>query len=211
VLPDGLNRPQPPSAIDLPKVLLVEGQDPFQFFKALLGHLGLLDSVEVLNYGGVGDLPLFLKTLKAISGFPEVVSLGIVRDAELNAAGAFQSVCGAITRAGLDAPAKPMSRTAGKPSLSILVLPDGTSPGMLETVCLDSVSTDAALPCVDQFFECLKSRNVILAGNRAKARLHAYLASRPIPYLLLGQAAHKQYFPWDSPAFARVKEFLRAL
>ena len=42
MLPDGLQYPQSPKPITLEKVLLVEGMDAFQFFKALLHHLNLL-------------------------------------------------------------------------------------------------------------------------------------------------------------------------
>jgi hypothetical protein len=44
-----------------------------------------------------------------------------------------------------------------------------------------------------------------------KAKLHAFLASRPKPDLLLGQAAHTGYLPWDSSAFDLLKQFLQAL
>ena len=133
-LPGDLHLPSSRSPISYPKMLLVEGRDAFEFFKALLRHLGMADD-----------------------------------------------------------------------------LPDCANPGMLETLCLEAVGDDPAVPCVQQYLACLEQRGLDPPGNLHKARLHAFLASRPRPQLLLGQAAHAGYWPWSSPAFDLVKEFLRAL
>ena len=82
---------------------------------------------------------------------------------------------------------------------------------MLETLCLQAVSGDPAMPCVRQYFECLQGKGVSLPRNLPKARLHTFLSSRETPDLLLGQAAREGYFLWDNPAFDQLKEFLRAL
>jgi len=211
VLPDGLNKPGSTAPISLTKLLLVEGQDAFSFSLALLNHLELKEKIEIRNFGGISDLGKYLKTLKAISGFNDVESLAVARDAEANSVNAFQAACDAFQRAGFTPPPDPLIYSTGKPTTSVFIFPDCTQPGMLETLCLESVKDDAALPCVDQFLDCLSERGVPTPNNLPKSRLHAFLASRPIPNCLLGQAAHKGYFPWDNPAFEKIKQFLRSL
>ncbi|MGH7451084.1 MAG: hypothetical protein ACRENG_07060 [bacterium] len=44
---NGLQLPQSKAPIAYSKVLVVEGQDAFQFFKALLRHLNLLAEIEI--------------------------------------------------------------------------------------------------------------------------------------------------------------------
>ena len=66
MLPQGLQIVQSPQPITYEKVLLVEGNDAFQFFKALLRHLNLLSDIEIRNFGGVDGLD-FLETLKILT------------------------------------------------------------------------------------------------------------------------------------------------
>jgi len=222
VLPQGLNEPGCPRPITLPKVLAVEGQSPFQFFKALLRHLGLLDKIEIRNYGGLQELPLFLQTLAATEAARKLESLGIIRDAESDAKAAFASVCSALQKAReclspasslprLSVPDHPGVKTIAVPSVSIFILPDCVNAGMLEALCLESVKGDPAASCVDEYLACLNRYEHPLPANMAKARLHVFLASRSEPECLLGQAAHQGYFPWSSPVFDSIKRFLQAL
>jgi hypothetical protein len=111
----------------------------------------------------------------------------------------------------LPASEKPEAIETGPPQTVVLILPNATTPGMLESLCLDSVANEAAIQCVDQYFDCLNRQAGVIPTNTPKARLHAFLSSKPRPGLLVGEAASAGYFPWDNPAFAHVKEFLRHL
>jgi len=110
----------------------------------------------------------------------------------------------------LHIPKRPSVATEAIPHVSVYILPDCKGAGMLETLCLQSVAKDAVLPCVDEYLDCIQTGGN-LPGNLDKARLHAFLASRPKPDLQLGEAASAGYWPWDHPAFERLKEFLLAL
>src|ERR1041384_7496333 len=112
-LPAGLQKAHARSPITYSKVLVVEGMTPFQFFKALLRHIDLLDVIEIRNFGGVTDFTAFLEALIATPGFDKVESLGIIRDAEANASNAFTSICDSLRRAGLDVPTSPLITTIG--------------------------------------------------------------------------------------------------
>ncbi len=199
-----------PALITRPKLLVVEGTDARVFFDVLLEQMDLADTVQTQDFGGVNELPSFLRTLPGTSGFRQVTSLGIVRDAENNAQSAFQSACGSLKKAGLSVPQQPMVVASGSPKVYVFVLPDCSSPGMLETLCLRSVETDPVMPCVAEYFECVEA-NGSLPNNLDKARLQAFLASRSRPGLSLRDATKAGYWPWDSPVFDPLKEFLRAL
>lgn len=207
-----------PKTITHPKVLVVEGRVAEVFFEAMLKHLGLEGSIQIQNFGGITELKGFLRALKNtpgtsdfILGFRGVTSLGIVRDAEGNATTAFQSVCGALSNAALAVPNRPLVVAGESPKVTVLILPDGENPGMLETLCLQSVSDDPVIECIEQYFECVKERTGALPDNMDKARAHAFLASRPRPDLQVGRAAHCGYWPWDSAAFDQVEQFLLEL
>ncbi len=205
--------PRPSSPITLAKLLLVEGNTPMHFFEALLRHLGLSGGIEVHNFGGVPDLNTFLRTLVVTPGFGRVTSVGIVRDAEDKlAASARQSVSNALAAVGLSDPTRtPPVRTA------VFILPDDTHPGMIETLCMRAVEYEPSLTgvfrCVEDFFACLGRNGVPLPSEPAlaKNRAQAYLATRPDTQLFPGLAAYRGYWPWGSPAFQPLVQFLQAL
>jgi hypothetical protein len=191
------------------KLLLGEGNDEVRFFKALLKRL-TITNIQVLDYGGKTRLRPFLAALPLVPGFAGLTSLGITRDADIDASGAFSSVCAALQNAGLAVPTAHNQPEGTAPCVRVWIMPDGGSPGMLEDLCLAGVRGDPATPCVGAYFDCLRL-NAQVPGNLAKARAHVWLASRPEPDARLGEAAEKGYWPWDDPAFGPVIDFLRSL
>lgn len=89
-----------------------------------------------------------------------------------------------------------------------MILPKPNAHGMMEDLCLESVSQDPAMLCVDGYFECLHKHGIPSSANISKARVHTFLASRQEAGLRLGEAAQKGYWPWNNEAFEQVKEFL---
>lgn len=200
-----------PKDVTEPIQLLVEGRDAQEFFGALISAVSAV-GVQVQNFGGIDELRGFLKALRNTPGFASHVrSLGIVRDAERDAHAAFASVCGALRLAGLGVPAAPGAVVIGPPHVCAFILQNNSSPGMLETMCLRSVSGDPAMQCINQFLECVQTQLNTALLNIDKARLQAFLASRQRPGLLLGQAARANHWPWESPAFDLAKRFLQTL
>ncbi len=194
-----------------PKLLIGEGAEEVRFFGALLAHLHIGD-VQVEDYKGKQGLSSYLKTLTTVRpGRERLVSLGITRDADDNARDAFRSVCGALERIGLPLPASPMDFVGEALRVGVLILPDGHSEGMLEDLCLSAIGTYPEMRCVDEYFRCVNDAAKRQPRNMAKARVHAWLSSQTEPDKLLGVAAEIGYWPWNSPAFAHVKQFLRQL
>ncbi|MGH7597070.1 MAG: DUF3226 domain-containing protein [bacterium] len=191
--------------------LLVEGKDAEIFFKALLRKINL-SGIQVQDFGGKDELKGFLKALRNAPNFArQVVSLGIVRDAETDPKAAFQSVCSALRNADLTEPPRPIAQAGENPKISVLIIPNAMTPGMLETLCLEAVTEDPAMACVREYFECVQLKKGLLPSNMFKARLHVYLASCSKPGLRLGEAADAGYWPWDNPIFDPLKQFLYAL
>jgi hypothetical protein len=201
-------RPQP---ISSPRQLLVEGKSAERFLLALLRHIKQTH-IQVQDYGGVGDLSAFLKTLTTDPSFTaQVAWLGIARDAEDDANTALQNVCRDLRRSGLPVPSAVMAPAAGPPQVSVFLFPDCAKKGMLEDLCLGAVASDRAIPCVNQYFACLQQQHIDEPNPLPKAQMQTFLASRAKPGLHLGEAADARYFDFDHSAFDLLKQFLYAL
>jgi hypothetical protein len=160
-----------------PKLLLVEGRDEAELFDKLLTDLEIAE-VGIWRVGGRSKFRPRLEALTKYSGFDQVISIGIVRDADNDPSSAFDSICGALENAGLSRPAAPLQPVGNDPQIVVMVLPGEDTPGMLEDVCLESVSDDPAMSCVNQFFQCLEEHLDNLPRNPSKAMVRAFLASR---------------------------------
>lgn len=204
---------KPFKPVERPKVILTEGLDGKEVFCALLSHLGLIEDFEVRDAGGKDNLRRYLRALVITPGFRDVVSLGVVRDANTYPERAFQSVHDALEAAGLAAPEKPFDAVGKHPRTTIMILPNGDDRGELEDLLLKSVEDDPAMDCVEQYFECLKNQlnDHMIPKKLAKARAHAFLASRRRPSLRLGEAAQAGYWPWNNPAFDSLQSTLNNL
>ncbi|CAB3288031.1 protein of unknown function [Methanocaldococcus lauensis] len=77
--------------IESEKVLFVEGKDEENFFEELLNYMGITD-VQIISYEGKDNLKNKLEAITKTPGFSKVQIFGIVRDADEDVRGAFQSV-----------------------------------------------------------------------------------------------------------------------
>jgi hypothetical protein len=200
-----------PEPIEKEKLLVVEGHDERRLLSVLLKKLGRLD-VQIIPCNGKDAMPTVLESLGKISGFSRVDTVGIVRDAESNAASAFQSVRDALLRGRFEPPRVPGIFSQGStPRIGILIVPPGKDTGMLEDLCLEAIARDPVLPCIDEFFRCIASRAGRTPRSPSRSRVHAWLASQVDPFSRLGEAAERGYWPLDEPAFCPLHEFLGAL
>lgn len=194
-----------------PSLLVVEGRADEMLFRYLITHLSL-SGIQIHNIGGVTNLEAELLSLTQTPGFrDEVKSLGIVRDADDDAATAFDAVCDALSASGLPAPANQLDKVHDELGVAILIVPYGETSGALEDVCLASVADDPAMACVDEYIDCLLNAVSVPPNNLAKSRLQAFLSSRREPGMLLGAAARANYWNFDHPSFNPLKDLLRML
>ena len=181
------------------------------WFRALARHMGV-EGVQVQNYGSVSELRSFLPMFVRTPGFDHVSAVGIVRDAEKNpASDAFASVRGALENAGLPAPSAPDTIADGPPRVSVLVFPDGTNRGMLESLLGETVTGTPVADCINEFLQCAERDCESEINRPEKAFVHAFLATRPDPHVSVGVAAQKGYWDLDHPALERVRSFLSDL
>ena len=199
--------------IEHAKHVIVEGQDEIRVFGSMLKYLNIPD-MQVHEIGGYSKLRQFLKTFRALPEFALVRSLAIVVDADSNSINRARGIRDALSAVAMPIPSAPLV-VASDDNLKViyLIVPHGHETGMIEDVCLGSVSADPAMECIEDYFECVRRRG--LPGPRdvriSKARVHAFLASRERPELRLGEAAEVGVWPFDTDAFQPLKDLLRML
>ena len=194
------------------RLLIAEGKDDEQFFDALLRQLGL-DEIQVLGIGGKTRLEGQLKALKLDPAWRQVSSIGIVRDADDDPDAAFRSVCSALKGAKLPVPSQALAPMVGPPTVQVMIIPALRKKGALEDLCLESAADDTAMPCVEQYFECLAERGApgLKERSLSKAKTRVFLTSKEDPTLPLGIAAQKGYWPLDSSVFDEVGRFIASI
>ena len=201
-----------PRKIEKPVQLLVEGTTLEKFFREMLQRLNL-GNVEAWDFQSISQLDPFLADFSQRPEFKERVrALGVIRDAEQHPAGsAFASVCASLQKCNFSAPAKMNSMEGQNFKTGIFILPDCEKPGMLETLLLESVADKPETQCIDPFFQCIQERRGKPPANMTKAKVFAYLAAQDLNQPLVGLAARANKWDWESPAFAKLSQFLQAL
>jgi hypothetical protein len=211
--------PTPIGAIRSPGLLWCEGPHDFAFLRRMLGYLGNTEQVvRVEVFGGKDQLPDYLTTLSLRPGFEVLKVLAIVRDADEDAGAAFASVTDHVERSGLIAPDKHRqfisaeSTDSRSRSVGIFIAPDGTAPGALESLYLQSLGEGPVVDCVREFMQCVgpELRHTRVA-QFAKAEFHAWLATCPEPGILPGQAMDANFIDRTNPAFGAIRDFLSDL
>lgn len=210
--------------IEKPLLMLVEGADDYWFFCRIIEkRLGIEDcrrsNVQIVQFAEERKLGDFLvhSLLPAIrTSSVRVRAIGIVRDADCFYDRAFQSVSDSLRRAGLPVPNSPTTAANGtfngaQIRTTVYIMPDNTSSGDLESLCLRAIQDSPAMACVESYIECLKAQGQTVRYER-KAKLHAFLVSNTDdPTLQPGQAIGAGIIPWNSPAFGDVHKFLDML
>ena len=201
-----------PNQIEKRKQLLVEGNDYRNFFQALIDHLEIQD-LQIQNFGGVSELGGFLSAFVIMPNFATVTSIGVVRDAETSATSAFQSVQSSLHGAGLTVPegSGERDRSIDPLATTVLILPGGNKPGMLETLLCATFAESRVNRCIDDFFRCVEERTNGTVTRPEKARAHAYLATQPEPNVSVGVAAKKGYWDLNHASLSKVRSFMLEL
>ena len=207
------NRSRRPEPIDSEVLLLVEGKDSHNFFDALCRHLRLSDQLQIMDFGGVGELKKFLIGLRSASGFGDIKIMGIIRDAELCSASAFQSVQSSLRQAELPIPSKPEQLSCdGQPTVGIMILPGQDQSGMLETLLCKTFADKPERHCIDAFFRCVKEQCPdSRVSNPDKAHARVFLATKQKPYPSVGVAARIGYWDLGHEVLEPTRKFLQSL
>ncbi len=204
-----------PNPITSSKLLVVEGRDDICFFEALLNEMKMT-GVQVRQLEGKSSFRKKVSGLVKASAFSSIEALGVVRDSDRSPADTFKSVRDALREADLPAPSKCLEicqMDDKPPRVGVMLMPRADEPGALEDLLLQSVADDAARPCVDGYFDCLREHGAPAERHESKRRVQVFIASRNCPdhVRLPGVAAARGIWPWNSRAFDEVKSFLTSL
>ena len=200
------------------RLLLVEGRDEANLFDALVRRRfggERRSEIQVIPAGGKdkfsGNLRAIALASRNVRDIGEVRAIGAVRDADDDAVGAFRSICGHLRQAGYAPPAAHGGFSGATPAVGVFIVPDGDTPGAVETLCRRSCEGDAASGCVEGYMSCLDEHGAMRSGNRDKTFAHAYLAATDDPVARVGEGALQGAWNFDSDAFADLSAFLREL
>ena len=194
-------------------LLLVEGRDEVNLFDALMKHsLAAEPRIQVIDAGGKDRFSKRLQAIQtAAQAHPTLRSVGVVRDADDDAGGAFRSVCGQLRNVGYEPPQVHGHFSDAAPSIGVFIVPDGVEPGAIETLCRRSRAGEDVARCVDEFLSCLDDHEAMKSTNVDKSFAHAYLAAMEDPVARVGEGARQGAWEFGSPAFSELSEFLREL
>lgn len=212
--------------IKKPKLLLVEGQDEISFIGALLHAMDISD-IQLWDAKGKTKMHQALGAVRFAPGFESVTSIGVMRDADENAKGAFDSVKASFEAHGYPVPQRVGDRaTKGGLAASIFILPGDDAPGMLETLVWRSFEDRQIAQEVSGFINrCAdllpaeqdgEQRPTGPAGWRKprspdKARMQAFLATMIDALPRMGMAAEKGYFDLTHGSFAALCNYISSL
>lgn len=192
------------------KLLLVEGSHEKDFFTKLLETMEI-DDIQTEPVGGKYSFKPNINNLPKYPNFDIVKSIGIVRDADTDFKGTFESVRDALREGGFPVPDKPMIPTGDNPSVAVFIMPDNGNKGALEELCIESIREDPVLECVEQYFDCLKLIQDKEHLHLSKAQVQVYLAKEPDGDIHMGIASQRDIWQWNSPVFNEIKEFIKSL
>ncbi len=193
------------------KFVFCEGKDDLAVIQGVAVSIGLND-LNIEFFSGKDNLTHFLKAARLRPEFSrnQVSAVGIVRDADEDGQAAFQSVRAAMLANGFNAPEKSGGVAAGEILTGVMIIGPNDGKGMIEDLCLKSVSNLPEFPCVEDYFRCVSQKRG-RADFSAKAKVRAWLATQSDHDLRVGKAAEAGYWPWQSPAFEPLKVFLKKL
>ena len=195
------------------RLLLVEGRDELNLFSQMINTcFRTKPGIQILDIGGKTTLGQNLKTVRTLTtSRPSLRSIGIVRDSDANAASGFRSVCASVRDAPFTPPAAHAGFSDASPSIGIFMVPDGSRPGAIETICRNSVQGDGVANCVDEYVGCLKASKALRSNNLDKTFTHAYLAATSDPVARVGEGALQGVWNFQSPAFDDLRKFIEDL
>lgn len=202
--------------IEKRKLLLAEGRDAAFFWVWACRIFRPQNDIQVLDFGGITELKIFLKTLSQVEHFDEVETLVIARDSETDAKTAVNSMQTALKTIGWPVPSDAFlyeTNNNFKTALMILPGPKFTT-GTLEDLCLEIVKDDPIMPCVNDYLECLKRK---LSKDRLtvphKRKLHTFLAGKDKDFVgvTIGQASYHNAWAPEHPVLRPFKDIIVAM
>ncbi len=193
------------------KLVLCEGPDDEAVIRGLCKDRGVT-GLTVEPYLGRDNLANVLTELPKRPEFArqEVVSLGITLDANADGNAAWRLLCSAV-RGSLGVSLTQRCVFAGaKPKIGGFIVSGPDGKGMLEDLCLASVSDKPGYDCLEAYFKCL-TESTGRKDYHSKAKFRAWMASQSDYELYVGKAAVEGYLPFGHAAFNPLAQFLASM
>jgi hypothetical protein len=196
---------------DFEQVLIVEGYSDLVFYAELLESLDKLKTVFIQHFNGKQDLIVKLEDFITPQLLAEKRRIGIIVDADRNAASTFESVRAALQRLSNQNVPAVGTWTDGKPQVGIFVTPDGVSSGEIETLVWRAWTQEAASAdqriCVETFVQCMEGHG-FAAQSPDKGLISALLAIRYDEDPRLGPGARSKVFDLSRSEYQPLQSFL---
>ncbi len=189
------------------------GDDYFHSLLPILDGPREFDDVQLWDFSGIpfGSAARWVSLFKTLKGYDTVRAIGLIRDAEEDAAAKADELRGAFRNAGLAVPPNPGQIMPATPSTGYLIIPSGQPSGCIEDAFLDAVLPEAQIACARKFLECVDrlERN---NAWRSKVLVHSLISASDKPSSTLGQSV-KQGKLWDfiRPSLSAILDFVRGL
>jgi len=207
--------PSRKKSIEKPVAIAVEGKDYFYTLLNQIRDASDLQDVQLWDFMGPdnGELGRWLSIFKTLEGFEDRVrAIGVIRDAEDNAAAMADSIKSAFGNSGFTIPDAPMVVTSEQPAVGFLLIPHGADSGCLEHAILQAASPDLPLQCVEQYLDCVENGSRNPNPNwRAKMKVHALIAAGKKPARTLGESVRAGLWDMKHAAVRVMMDFIRKL
>ena len=194
-----------------PVAVAVEGLDYFYTLLNRISDLPEFDDVQLWDFckGGQG-FRQWLNSFTTLAHFDAVRSLGVIRDAEDDAAVTSKNLQQSFQKCGLNTADTPNVLGTGRPKTAFLVMPHDESAGCLEHALVKAALPKVPMKCADEFLLCVddESRN---ENWRAKVRVHSLIAASTNPAATLGQSVKFSIWDFEHKALAVMTDFIRML
>lgn len=168
------------------------------------------------TFGGISELPKYLRTLATVEGYAELESIIVARDAESSARSAIASIRSAFEQVGLPVPPKPFVWGAnGAPRTAFMIFPGPTyQQGALEDLCLEIVKDDPIMPCVEEYVMCLKEQGSHKEPSHlSKRKVHTFLSGKELKFIgaTIGQASYRGAWDSEHPALRPFRDTIETM
>lgn len=196
--------------------LLVEGPDDRFVMEEIKKRHGLSMEIRVHPAGGYESLRNEVSV--RLRPLTEHERFGIIIDADSNLTSRWESIAEVLRNAGYVPPASPEAQgiileQELMPRVGVWVMPDNTSPGILEDFLSHLVPEgDSLIGRARQVVgEIPESERLFSPVATTKAIIHTWLAWRKEPGTPLGLAITRRYLATDTPRAADFLTWLRRL
>lgn len=198
-----------PKRISRNKMLLVEGDNDYHFFKHFFLFEKInIDEIHIIRTCGDFDED-YANALVIRSDFVDNIKIfGIISEANsIGVQRTFKIIKDRFENTNLTFPDKPNSFTTNDPKVGIFIIGNDDDIKMLEDLCLKSVEKDKEMSCVKEFTNCISKLKMVY-DNPSKAKAQAYLASKPKYIAHIGLGAKENYWHFEFDIYNDIRRFL---